>query len=108
MTITKSMWMLAISLHLGPVGPLVPALAVAPAARADDVADPIAGSATKSIPAGAKEIVAAMKSAKVGETITLHGRVAPAKDAFDTKSAIVTIVDETADPSRFTAKEVPA
>lgn len=48
------------------------------------------------LPANAQEITAAMKSAKVGETITVRGTVAMAKDAFGKDAATFTLVDETA------------
>ncbi|MBY0311415.1 MAG: hypothetical protein K2W85_05050 [Phycisphaerales bacterium] len=46
------------------------------------------------LPAGAMEITAAMKSAKVGETITVRGNVAMSKDAFVENRAMFTLVDE--------------
>jgi hypothetical protein len=46
------------------------------------------------LPAGALEITAAMKSAKVGETITVRGNVAMSKDAFVENRAMFTLVDE--------------
>ncbi|HEX2839386.1 MAG TPA: hypothetical protein VHN77_14815 [Phycisphaerales bacterium] len=48
------------------------------------------------LPAGAQEITAAMKSAKVGETITIRGSVAMSNDAFGTGAATFTLVDDTA------------
>lgn len=48
------------------------------------------------LPANAMEITAAMKSAKVGETITVRGSVAMSKDAFGKDSATFTLVDESA------------
>jgi hypothetical protein len=50
-----------------------------------------------SVPADAQEIPAAMKSAKVGQSITVRGRVAASKDAFVTGRAMFTLVDERAD-----------
>lgn len=47
------------------------------------------------LPANALEITAAMKSAKVGETITVRGNVAMSKDAFVENRAMFTLVDET-------------
>jgi hypothetical protein len=46
------------------------------------------------LPAGAMEITAAMKAAKVGETITIRGNVAMSKDAFVENRAMLTLVDE--------------
>ena len=46
------------------------------------------------LPANALEITAAMKSAKVGETITVRGTVAMSKDAFVENRAMFTLVDE--------------
>ncbi len=46
------------------------------------------------LPAGALEITAAMKSAKIGETITVRGNVAMSKDAFVENRAMFTLVDE--------------
>lgn len=46
------------------------------------------------LPAGALEITAAMKAAKVGETITVRGNVAMSKDAFVENRSMFTLVDE--------------
>jgi hypothetical protein len=46
------------------------------------------------LPANALEITAAMKSAKVGETITVRGNVAMSKDAFIENRSMFTLVDE--------------
>jgi hypothetical protein len=46
------------------------------------------------LPAGAVEIAAATKAAKVGETIAVRGNVARSLDAFDPKIAAFTLVDE--------------
>lgn len=51
----------------------------------------------KPLPPGALELSAAMKAAKVGETITVRGRVAMSQDAFVKNRAVFTIVDEAAD-----------
>ncbi len=48
------------------------------------------------LPPGAMEITDAMKSANVGQTITVRGYVAMAKDAFDKGVATFTLVDEAA------------
>ncbi len=48
------------------------------------------------LPANAMEITAAMKAAKVGETITVRGTVAMSKDAFGKDAATFTLVDDTA------------
>lgn len=50
----------------------------------------------KAIPAGAKELAAAIKAAKPGETVTLRGRVANADDAFATGRAEFVLVDDAA------------
>ena len=50
----------------------------------------------KAIPAGAKELAAAIKIAKTGETITVRGRVANADDAFTEGRAEFTFVDDAA------------
>ena len=47
------------------------------------------------LPANAMEITAAMKVAKVGETITVRGNVAMSKDAFVENRSMFTLVDET-------------
>lgn len=46
------------------------------------------------LPADALEITSAMKSAKVGETITVRGNVAMSKDAFVENRSMFTLVDE--------------
>lgn len=46
------------------------------------------------LPANALEVTAAMKSAKVGETITVRGNVAKSKDAFVENRSMFTLVDE--------------
>lgn len=79
------------------------------AARGDDVVDPVAALLSKSLPAGAQEIAAALKVAKAGETVTIRGRVAPSRDAFADGRAVATIVDESAAPNRFPPpRELPA
>ncbi len=50
----------------------------------------------KAIPAGAKELAAAVKAAKPGDTITVRGRVANADDAFTTGRAEFVLVDDAA------------
>jgi len=50
----------------------------------------------KAIPAGAKELAAAIKAAKPGDTITVRGRVANADDAFTTGRAEFVLVDDAA------------
>ncbi|MDI1288529.1 MAG: hypothetical protein PSX37_01085 [bacterium] len=57
-------------------------------------ADDLKAMFTPVLPAGAKEISAAMTAAKVGETITIRGNVAMSKDAFSAKQAVFTLVDE--------------
>lgn len=51
---------------------------------------------TDALPADALEIVDAMKTAKVGEVVTLHGHIALANDALSADTASFTIVDEAA------------
>lgn len=46
------------------------------------------------LPANAVEITAAIKAAKVGETITVRGNVAMSKDAFVENRSMFTLVDE--------------
>lgn len=68
------------------------------------------------LPADALEITAAMKSAKVGQTITVRGNVAMSKDAFVETRAMFTLVDEstrkgccpTSDKLPDTACDIPA
>jgi hypothetical protein len=48
------------------------------------------------MPAGALEIADAMKAAKVGQEIALRGRIAMAKDAFASDSAVFTLTDDAA------------
>ncbi|MBX3404184.1 MAG: hypothetical protein KF699_12315 [Phycisphaeraceae bacterium] len=50
----------------------------------------------KALPAGAKELNPAIKDAKVGETITVRGRVANADDAFAAGRAEFVLVDDAA------------
>lgn len=46
------------------------------------------------IPANAREVSTAMKAAKAGDPVILHGRVAGSKDAFVENVAAFTLVDE--------------
>jgi hypothetical protein len=62
-------------------------------AQVKSVAD-IKSMLTPELPAGAMEIVAAMKCAKVGQTITVRGTVAMSQDAFVDNRAMFTLVDE--------------
>lgn len=50
----------------------------------------------KALPAGAKELNPAIKSAKVGQTITVRGRVANSDDAFAEGRAEFVLVDDAA------------
>lgn len=72
------------------IGPFAPAAAMAQVRNLEDVKTLI----KPELPAGALEITAAIKSAKVGETITIRGNVAMAKDAFVSNRSIFTLVDE--------------
>ncbi len=63
------------------------------AVRAQDLPD---SHRLKAIPAGAKELAAAVKAAKPGDTITVRGRVANADDAFTTGRAEFVLVDDAA------------
>ncbi|MBX3392751.1 MAG: hypothetical protein KF787_08895 [Phycisphaeraceae bacterium] len=71
-------------------GPLAPAPAMAQVKSVADVKTLL----KPELPAGALEITAAMKSAKVGETITVRGNVAMSKDAFVENRSMFTLVDE--------------
>lgn len=50
----------------------------------------------KTIPAGARELAAAVTTAKAGDTVTVRGRVANADDAFATGRAEFVLVDDAA------------
>lgn len=77
------------------VGVTATASAQPPAAQA--AAAMPGGIDVKLLPPGALELTAAVKTAKVGETITVRGRVAMSQDAFVKNRAVFTIVDEAAD-----------
>jgi len=72
------------------MGVLTPAAALAQVKSVADVKTML----KPELPANAMEITAAMKSAKVGETITVRGTVAMSKDAFVENRAMFTLVDE--------------
>ena len=72
------------------VGVLTPSAALAQVKSVADVKTLV----KPELPANALEITAAMKSAKVGETITVRGNVAMSKDAFVENRAMFTLVDE--------------
>ncbi len=72
------------------LGVLTPAAALAQVKSVEDVKTML----KPELPANALEITAAMKSAKVGETITVRGTVAMSKDAFVENLAMFTLVDE--------------
>lgn len=72
------------------LGVLTPAAALAQVKSVADVKTML----KPEVPANALEITAAMKSAKVGETITVRGTVAMSKDAFVENRAMFTLVDE--------------
>lgn len=72
------------------VGPLTPATAEAQVRSVADVKTLL----KPDLPAGALEITEAMKSAKVGATITVRGNVAMSKDAFVENRSLFTLVDE--------------
>lgn len=73
------------------LGVLTPAAALAQVKSVADVKTML----KPELPANALEITAAMKSAKVGETITVRGNVAMSKDAFVENRSMFTLVDET-------------
>ncbi len=72
------------------LGMLTPTAAMAQVKNVADVKTLI----KPELPAGALEITAAMKAAKVGETITVRGNVAMSKDAFVENRSMFTLVDE--------------
>jgi len=72
------------------LGALTPAAAMAQVKSVADVKTML----TPELPANALEITAAMKSAKVGGTITVRGNVAMSKDAFVENRSMFTLVDE--------------
>jgi hypothetical protein len=72
------------------LGVLTPAAALAQVKSVADVKTML----KPELPANALEITAAMKSAKVGETITVRGNVAMSKDAFVENRSMFTLVDE--------------
>ena len=74
------------------LGVLTPAAAMAQVKSVSDVKTLI----KPELPANALEITAAMKAAKVGETITVRGNIALSKDAFGKDAATFTLVDEAA------------
>jgi hypothetical protein len=92
--ISRSMrgWMLTAALFGAAVGagPFAPSAALAQVKSVADVRTLL----KPELPAGALEITAAMKSAKVGETITVRGNVAMSKDAFVENRSMFTLVDE--------------
>jgi hypothetical protein len=71
------------------MGVLTPATALAQVKNIGDVKTML----KPELPAGALEITAAMKSAKVGETITVRGNVAMSKDAFAADAAEFKLVE---------------
>lgn len=82
------------------VGPLAPRAAMAQVRNMAEVKTLL----SPELPGGAVEISAAMKSAKIGETITVRGNVAMSKDAFAETRSIFTLVDES---SRIGAAPAP-
>lgn len=93
MTGSIKMMTLAAMLIVGAagLGVLTPAAALAQVKSVADVKTLI----KPELPANAMEITAAMKAAKVGETITVRGNVAMSKDAFVENRSMFTLVDET-------------
>lgn len=75
----------------------VPATAGAQPSAAQAAAALPGGIDVKPLPADALELSAAMKTAKVGQAVTVRGRVAMSQDAFVKGRAVFTIVDEAAD-----------
>ncbi len=94
------------------VGPLAPSPAMAQVKSMADVKSLL----KPELPAGALEVSAAMKSDKVGDTITVRGNVAMSKDAFVEKQSVFTLVDEAtrkgdipaADKLPETSDDIPA
>lgn len=76
----------------GGLGPLAAHSAFAQVKSASDVRSLL----TDTLPADAVEIVAAMKTAKVGDTLTLRGHIPLSKDAISKDTASFTIADESA------------
>lgn len=76
----------------GGFGPLAARSALGQVKSASDVKSLL----TDTLPADALEIVAAMKAAKVGDTLTLRGHIGLSKDAISTDTASFTLVDESA------------
>lgn len=74
------------------LNPFSPRPALAQSAKGPDIKPLL----TDVLPPDAAEIPDAMKSAKVGEVVTLRGHIALAKDALSTDTASFTIVDESA------------
>lgn len=74
------------------MGALTPTVAMAQVKSVADVKTIL----KPELPANAQEITAAMKAAKVGDTITVRGTVAMSKDAFGKDAATFTLVDESA------------
>lgn len=72
------------------LGVLTPAAAMAQVKNVADVKTLI----KPELPAGALEIIVAMKAAKVGDTISVRGNVAMSKDAFVENRSMFTLVDE--------------
>ncbi|MGD9688398.1 MAG: hypothetical protein AB7Q91_00310 [Phycisphaerales bacterium] len=83
------------------VGAFTPAAALAQVKSIADVGTLI----KPELPANAMEISAAMKAAKVGETITVRGNVAMSKDAFVENRSMFTLVDESARTSAAPAAD---
>ena len=68
-------------------------------------AEPLpAGLILNQLPPGAQDVVAAQKSAKIGDTITLRGRVGGSESPLAGNSAIVTVID----PSVQTCERMPS
>ncbi|MCC6951677.1 MAG: hypothetical protein IT433_09555 [Phycisphaerales bacterium] len=84
-------FLLAAALPAG-LNPLSPRPAHAQSSKSPDIKPLL----TDALPSDAAEIADAMKSAKVGEVVALHGHVALAKDAISKDLASFTLVDETA------------
>lgn len=80
----------------GGLGVLTPTAAMAQVKSVEDVKALM----QPDLPANAVEITAAMKTAKLGETITVRGNVALSKDAFGKHAATFTLVDEAARTGR--------
>src|SRR5688572_11092151 len=59
------------------------------------------------LPAGAQELSSAVKAAKPGDTIIIHGRVPASGDPFGKNRAILTLIDEAAYAASLSGGSIP-